>query len=150
MGGAVIPPGLLFGPGLLSTEGWGQIFPKWPPPENCMQMNVPKSFASNVLPPQQGTFTPVFPGGPPRTVVSSDPDSYGDFALPWDPMHVIVCVRLLRMGSLFPPDPWKCRCTSPTGLQCQMLWGVFLPVPDLHAWEFDMGLETLTPEGESL
>ena len=31
--GAVIPPGLLFGLELLSDDGWGQIFPKWPPPE---------------------------------------------------------------------------------------------------------------------
>ena len=105
------PTGLLFGLGLLSAEGWGQIFPKWPPPENCMQMNVPKSFASNVLPPQQGTFTPVFPGGPPRTVVSSDPDSYGDFALPWDPVHMKPCVHLSRVGSLFPPVPWS-SCTQ--------------------------------------
>ena len=29
---------------------WGQIFPKWPPPEKGMLMNIPKSFASNVLP----------------------------------------------------------------------------------------------------
>ena len=27
-GGAVVPPGLLFVLGLLSTDGWGQIFPK--------------------------------------------------------------------------------------------------------------------------
>ena len=31
---AVIPPGLLFAMGLLRlTDKWGQIFPKWPPPE---------------------------------------------------------------------------------------------------------------------
>ena len=58
MGGAVIPPGLLFGLGLLSADRWGHIFPKWPPPENGTQMDIPKSFASNVLPPQQATFTP--------------------------------------------------------------------------------------------
>ena len=40
--------------------------------------------------------------------------------------------------------------TSPTGLQCQMLQGLFLPVPDSHMWEFDVGLRTLTPVGESL
>ena len=34
-GGAVIPPGLLFGLGLLSAGGWGQIVPKWPPPEKA-------------------------------------------------------------------------------------------------------------------
>ena len=48
----MVPPGLLFGLELLSTDGWGQVFPKWPPPEGHILMNIPKSFASNVLPPQ--------------------------------------------------------------------------------------------------
>ena len=78
----MIPPGLLFGLGLLSADGWGLIFRTWPPPEEYMLMNIPKSFASNVLFPPQATFTPVFPGGPPRTAVMFDPDSYGYFALP--------------------------------------------------------------------
>ena len=34
------------------TEEWGQIFPKWPPPEKGTFMNIPESFFSNVLPPQ--------------------------------------------------------------------------------------------------
>ena len=146
------PPGLLFGLGLLNADWWGQIFPQWPPPEKGILMNISKTFASNVLPPQQGTFTPVFPEGPPRTAVRFDPDSYGDFALPWDPVHVKVFVHLLRMGSPFPPVPWSTwdKCTSPTGLHCQMLWGLFLPVPDSHRWDFDVGLRTLTPVGESL
>ena len=50
--GAVTPPGLLFALGLLRlTDGWGQIFPKWPPPEKGMLLNSTKSFFSNVLPP---------------------------------------------------------------------------------------------------
>ena len=57
MGGAVIPPEL-FGLGLLSTDGWGQIFQKWPPPEKHTLINIPENFASNILPPQQATFTP--------------------------------------------------------------------------------------------
>ena len=39
---------------------------------------------------------------------------------------------------------------SPTGLQCQMLWGLFLPMPDPQVWGFDVGLRTLTPIGECL
>jgi len=74
-------------------------------------MNIPESFASNALPPQQATFTPVFPGCPPRTAVRFDPDSYGDFALPWDPAHMKICVCLLRMGSLYLPVPWS-SCTQ--------------------------------------
>ena len=127
MGRAVISPGLLFGLGLLSIDGWGQIFPKWPPPQKGMLKNIPKSFASNALPPQQVTFTPVFPGCPPRPAVRFDPDSKGDFALPWDPVHVKVCVRLLRMGVSVSPSPVELLHTSPTGLQFPILQGLFLP-----------------------
>ena len=34
MDGTVIPSQLLFGLGLLSADGWAQIFPKWPPLED--------------------------------------------------------------------------------------------------------------------
>ena len=47
MGGAVIPPRLLFGLQLLS-----QVFPKWPLLEEQTLMIMPETFASNVLPPQ--------------------------------------------------------------------------------------------------
>ena len=135
----MIPPGLLFALGLLSTDGWGQIFPKWPPPETGKLLNIPESFAFNVLPSQQATFTPVFPGCPPRTAVRFDSDSYGDFALPWDPVHMKVCVRLLRTGSPFPPVLWSswaqaplafnARCSRGSFSQCQvpacegLMWG---------------------------
>ena len=59
MGSAVIPPGLLFGLGLLSADGCGQSFPEWPPPEKGKLLSIPESFASHVLPSQQATFTPV-------------------------------------------------------------------------------------------
>ena len=121
----MIPPGLLFGLGLLSTDGQGQIFPKWPPPEKGTLLNIPKSFASNVLPPKQATFTPVFPGGPPRTAVSFNPDFYGDFALPWDPVHVKICVCLLRMGSPFPPVPWSSCAQAPLAFDARCSWGSF-------------------------
>ena len=111
--------------GSLFTDGWGQIFPKWPPPEKCMPLITPESFASNVLPPQQATFTPAFPGGPPRTAVRSDPDFYGDFALPWDPVHVKVCVCLLRMGSPFPPVPRRSCIQTPLAFNARCSGGSF-------------------------
>ena len=89
-----------------------------------------KRFAFNVLPSQQATFSPVFPGCPPRTAVRFDPDSYGDLALPWDPVHVKVRVHLLRMGSPFPPVPWSscgqaplafnARCSRDSFCLCQI------------------------------
>ena len=145
----MIPPGLLFGLGLLRADGWGQIFPKWPPPEKGTLLNIPKSFASNVLPPQQATFTPAFPGGPPRTTARSDPDSHGDPALPWDPVHAKVCVHLPRMGSLLPPVLWSSYTQVPLVFNARCYGGSF-SMPDPHVWEFDVGLRILTPVCESL
>ena len=125
----MIPLWLLFALGLLSADGLDQIFPKWPPPEKGMLLNIPKNFASNVLPSQQATYTPVFPGGPPRTAVRFDPDSYGDFAL--SSAHESLRAPFKNGVSIF-PSPVELLCTSPTGLQCQMLQGLFLPVPDPH------------------
>ena len=61
-GWAVIPLGLLFGLGLLSADGWVQIFRKWPPPEKGILLNIPKSFVSNVLP-HNKPHSPLFPQG---------------------------------------------------------------------------------------
>ena len=136
----MIPPGLLFALGLLSTDcRVGPDFPKMATSRERQLLNIPESFAFNVLPSQQATFTPVFPGCPPRTAVRFDPDSYGDFALPWDPVHMKVCVCLLRMGSPFPPVPWSsctqaplafnARCSRGSFSQCQiptcegLMWG---------------------------
>ena len=121
----MIPPGLLFGLGLLSSNGWGQILPKWPPPEKGRLLNIPKSFASNVLPPQQATFTPAFPGGPPRMAVRSNPDSHRDLALPWDPVHVKVCVCLLRMGSPLSPVLWSSCTQGPPAFNARYSGGSF-------------------------
>ena len=64
-------------------------------------------------------------------------------------VHESLCVPF-KNGVFVSPGPMELLCTSLTGLQCQMLWGPFLPVPDPQAWGFDMGLRTLTPVGESL
>ena len=96
---------------------------------------------------------PIFPGYPPKSAVRSDPDCYGGFALPWDPkiwnVHMKACLCLSRMRS-FLPIPVKLLHTSPTSLQCQMLWELILPIQDPQAWGSDMGFRTLTPIGESL
>ena len=46
----MIPLGLLFGLGLLSADEWGQILPTWLPLGEHTLMNIPWSFAFNVLP----------------------------------------------------------------------------------------------------
>ena len=55
-----------------------------------------------------------------------------------------------KNGVSVSPRPVELLRTSSTGLPCQMLQGLFLPMPDPHTWEFDLGLRTLTPLGESL
>ena len=60
-----------------------------------------------------------------------------------------LCLPFKNVVSIF-PSLVVLLYTSPTGLPCQMLQGLFLPVPDPHTWEFDVGLRTLTPVGESL
>ena len=89
-------------------------------------LNIPESFAFNVLSSQQATFTPVFPGCPPRTAVRFYPDSLEDFALPWDPVHVKTCVHLLRIGSPFPPVPWSSCIQAPLAFNARCSGG-FLP-----------------------
>ena len=91
----------------------------------------------------------VFPGDPPRTEVRSDSDSYGASALTWDPVHINVCVPF-KNGVSIPPSPMELLHTIPTGLQFQVLWGLFLPMPDPWVWGLDVGLRTLTPVDESL
>ena len=152
MGRAVIPPGLLFALGLLRADWWvGPDFPKVAiSRERHMQLNIPECFAFIVLPSQQATFTPVFPGCPLRTAVRFDPDSYGDHALPWNPNTCESLCAPFKNGVSVSPSHVELLHTSPTGLQCQKLQGLFLPVPDPHVWDFGMGLRTLTSVGESL
>ena len=75
------------------------------------------------------------------------------------PMETLLCpgtqctltsVCAFMNGVSISLSPVELLRTSPTGLQCQMLQGLFLPVPDTHTLEFDVGLRTLTPGGESL
>ena len=88
-------------------------------------LNIPESFAFHVPPSQQATFTPVFPGCPPRTAVRFDADSYGDLALPWDPVHVKVHARLLRMGSPFPPVLWSSCAQAPLAFNARYSGGSY-------------------------
>ena len=107
------------------TDGWGQIFPKWPPPETGKLLNIPESFAFHVLPSQQGTFTPVFPGCPPRTAVRFDPGAYRDLTLPRDSVHMKVRVCLLQMGSPFPPVLWSSCAQAPLAFNARCSRGSF-------------------------
>ena len=110
----MIPSGLLFALGLLSADCQvGPYFPKMATSRERHLLNIRESFAFNVHPSQQATFSPVFPGCRPRSAVRFDPDFYGEFTLSWDPVYVKVCLRLLRMGSPFSPVPWSSCAQAP-------------------------------------
>ena len=128
----MIPPGWLFGLGLLSTDGWGPIFPKWPPPEKCMPMKILKSFASSVLLHTTSHIHPCFPRRSSKNFSQVQPK------FPWKPCFALgpsacksVCVPS-KNGVSASPSPVELLCTSPAGLQRQVLRGLFLPVPDPH------------------
>ena len=142
-----IPPGLLFPLGLLNSwlTGGARFSQNGYLQRKALLLNVPESFAFNVLPSQQATFTPVFPGCPPRTAVRFAPDSYGGFALPWDPVHMKVCMCLLRMGSLFPPFPWSStRAQAPLAFNARCFRGSFslcqIPTCENLMWGSELSL----------
>ena len=136
----MIPPGLLFAVGLLSADGWGHVFPKCPPPEKAMLMNIPKTFASNALPPQEATFFPCFPR------MSSKNCSQVLCRFLWrlcftpGPSACESLCAPFKNGVSFYPSPVELLHTSPIGRQCQMLQGLFLPMPDPQDWGLDVGL----------
>ena len=142
----MIPPGLLFALGLLSgwLTGGARFSQNGPLQRKALLLNIPQSFAFTVLPSQQSTFTPVFPGCPPRTAVRFDPDSYGDLTLPWAPVHMKVHVHLLRMGSLFPPVLWSSCTQAPLAFNAKCSRGSFsqcqIPTREGLMWGSELSL----------
>ena len=82
-------------------------------------MNIPKIFASNVLPPQQATvnsFSQIIQemqSGPTQVPMES-------LLCPGTSACKTLCAPFKNGISVF-PIPMELLCTSPTGLQCQML-----------------------------
>ena len=83
MGGAAIPPGLLFGLGLLGADGWGQVFPKWP----SLEEQVPGIFP-RALPPMSFPHNEPQSCFPRRSSKNCSQVRPRAFALPWDPVHI--------------------------------------------------------------
>ena len=102
-------------PGLLRADGWGQIFPKWPPPEKHTLMNIPKSFASNALPQQQAMAT-LFPQEVLQELQSGLTQIPLETFLCPGTQTLKVCVCHSRMGSLFPPAPCPSMPDAPGAL----------------------------------
>ena len=145
MGGTVIPPGLLFGLGLLSTDVWGQIFPKWSPLKEHTPVIIPQTFASSVLLPQWAKVIPFF--------FRRSSKNHSQFwpRFPWSlcfslgpSAHENLCAPFRNVVSVS-PSPVELLHTSPTGPQWQMLQGLLLPMTDPQAWDLMWGSELSLP-----
>ena len=80
-----------------------------------MLLNIPESFAFNILGSQQVTFTLVFPGCPPKTAVSFDPDSHGNCFALGPSARESLCAPF-KDGVSVSPSPVELLHTGPTGL----------------------------------
>ena len=146
MGRPVIPPGLWSVLWLLSTDGQGQIFPKWPALEEHTLMNIPKSFASNVLSPQQVIVTPYFPRRSSKNCSQIWPRFLWSLCFALEPSaHESLCVPFKNGGLCFPQScgapahkpHWVSMPDAPRALS-----------PSARAPFVE--LRTLTPVGESV
>ena len=147
MGGTVFLPRLLFGMGLLSLMGGARFF-KMATSRGAHADNYPPDLSlqnpSSTTKPESSHFPRRFSNNChqicPRFLWSLC------FAL-GPSAHENLCTPF-KNGVSLSLSSMKCLCTTPTGIQCQMLWGFLLPIPD--AWVPDLGLRTLTPIGGSL
>ena len=141
---AVFPPSLLFGLGLLSPDGLGQIFPKWPPLEEHMLMFIPENFASNVLPPTMSHIHSLFSQETLNELQTGLTQIPKETILPLDTVHMKACVHLSRVvsTSLSPmellftsPSALKARCSGGFSIHCQiprhgnLMWSSELSLP---------------------
>ena len=127
------PTWIVLCPGASQADGWvGPDIPNMATSRERQLLNIPESFAFHVLPSQQGTFTPVFPGCPPRTAVRFDPGAYRDLTLPRDSVHMKVRVCLLQMGSPFPPVLWSSCTQAPLAFNARYNWGLSPSARSLH------------------
>ena len=121
--------------GLLQRNAHWQMFPRALPPMPSPKMiHIHPLFSQKIHQELQSGVTQI----PMEPLLALGPSA-----------HEGLCA-LFKNGLSISPSSVDLLHTSSTSLQCQILQGLFLPVPDPHTWEFDVGLRTLTPVGESL
>ena len=115
-----------------------------------MMVFITETFASNAFPPQWARVTPCFPRRSYKNCSQVWPKFLWSLCLALGPSaHESLCV-LFKNGVFISPSPLELLHKISNDPQCQILQGLLLPMPDLQAWEPDMGLKTLTPIGNSL
>ena len=136
----MIPPRLLLGLGLLTPDGWGQIFSKMATYRGIHTNDYSRELCLQCPSPTMIHSHPNFP----RRSKSSLASLTQILCLALGPSaHESLCVPFKNVVSMS-PSPMELLCTS------HMLWGLLLPMPDPQEWELDIGLRTLTPMGEPL
>ena len=130
----MIPPGLLFALGLLSG---GATFSQ----NGHLQRKATAEYSRELCLQCPSLTTRHIP---PRTAVRFDLGSYGDLALPWDPVHVKVHVCLLRMGSPFPPVLWSSCTQAPLAFNARSSRSSFyhcqIPTGESFMWGSELSL----------
>ena len=105
-------------------------------------MIIPEIFASNMLPPQWATVTLFSQDILQELQTGLTQIPMESSASHWDiNRHESLCAPFKNGVSIF-PSPMELLCTNPTVFQCQMLWGLLLPIPDPQVWGPDLGLRT--------
>ena len=103
MGGAVFHLVCCLAWGFSALKG-GPYFPKCPPPGEFTLLIISVNLPPMSFPHNEPQLPPVFQGHPPRSTGRFDPDSYGVFSLPWDPVHMKACMHLSKVESIFSPS----------------------------------------------
>ena len=147
--GALFPFSFVVCLGLLSPDGSCHIFSKWHLPGGSHWWIFLGALLLMSCSPHKPQLPLGFPGYPESPPGRSKTDSYEVHAFPWDPVHTEPCVCPSGKVSVS-PSPVELLCTCAAGLQCQMLWGLFLPMLVSQAWEYVVGFGTLTPVRELL
>ena len=149
MGGAVFPPCLLFGLGILSTDGWSHIFPRLQPPGAQMPMIIPWDFylqcplSHSWLLLSQKTLQDLSKIGLTQ-IQQSLCFILGPSA------HETLCVPSKSRASVFlspvklpaqAPLAFNAKCSSGSSFQCQtlslgnLMWGLELSLLREHVWD---------------
>ena len=115
-----------------------------------MLMNIPESFASNVLPSQQATVTPCFPRRSSKNCSQVQPRFPWSLCFALGPSaHKSLCVPF-KNGVSISPNPWSSCTQAPLAFNARSSGSSFFQCQIPRCWGPDVGLRTLTLVGESL
>jgi len=114
------------------TEGWGQISPKWPPSEKGTAVEYSRELCFHCPSLTTSHIHPCFPRMSSKNCSQVWPRVLWRLCFALGPSACESLCVPFKNGVSVSPSPMEFLHTSPPGLQCQMLQGIFLLVPDHH------------------